>query len=610
MARTLLMNAILRVLRTQRDARARGIPLDEYLPMNAEARAVSRRRFLAGAGLVTAASAGALAGCDGDDTNPALPASDAGSDATVGGNTLRDAGLDGTGGGNPDASEDASVGDANVQTQIAIVGGGMAGMHCAYRLKKDYGVTAQVYEANTTLGGRINTDRTTFPDAMHVELGGELIDTDQIVMHSLAAELGITLNNFTDLLGADGGLVDPYLLAGLGTTFFGGTASNSAGFFEEFQPIADAINASMSTLTDPTSAPSYMNPNNGTTLDNMSLQQWFDANNLSGRAVEILTVAYVTEFGLDPEVNNCLNMLISLYPATGPSDSGVSNFSIFGVSDELFTTQTGNHTYIEKMAAYLDPAQITLGAALTKIVETAAGRYVLTFVSGGSTFTVTADHVVLAIPFTILRTIDTSGVAFPAVKQRCINELGYGDCAKLMCGFSAKPWRAQGSEGLTFTDLPYQSSWETSRLQPGNSGIITVFTGGAGAHALGNGTPAEQYAAFLPQWEQIFPGSTAVANNVFLRAYWPGNPLVKAAYAAYLVGQYTTISGAEAPRYNNVHFCGEHCSYDFQGFMAGAAETGQNVAIEIAGDLGLGEEGFFRRRRRLFVPGSLDTRYG
>ncbi|MGO8999680.1 MAG: flavin monoamine oxidase family protein [Polyangiaceae bacterium] len=634
MARSPVMKGLLRLFRANRAATAKGIPLAEYVQMETEARALSRRRFLeasaAGAGFLTAAGASAMTGCTGDDTNPALPPSDSGSDATLDGSSAADA----TSG--PDGVSDASTGpitdaNGNVQTQIAIVGGGMAGMHCAYRLKKDYALTAQVYDANSVLGGRVTTDTTTFPDGMHVELGGELIDTDQTVMHTLAAELGITLNCFTSLVDPDGGLVDPYLAAGLGATYFGGQISDSAGFFAQFQPIADAINASMAPLTG---TPSYMNANGGTALDSMSLQQWFDANNLSGPAVDILTVAYVTEFGLDAEVNNCLNMLLTLYPATGPSDDagvlgnsnpdgGAPGFSIFGVSDELYTTQTGNHTYIDKMAAYLNPAQITLGAMLTRITQTAAGKYVLDFASGGSSFTVTADHVVLAIPFTTLRTVDTSTIAFPTAKRKAINELGYGNNAKLMCGFSSKPWRSQGSEGLSFTDLPYQSSWETSRLQPGASGIITVFTGGSGALATGNVTAQEQYEAFLPQWDQVFPNpkSSPAANNVFLSAFWPGNPLTKGSYAAYLVGQYTTISGAEPQRFNNIHFCGEHCSVgsgyanytdDFQGFMAGAAGTGAAVAAEIASDLGLGEEGRYKvRRRNLFVPpSSFAKRFG
>ena len=56
---------------------------------------------------------------------------------------------------------------------IAIVGGGLAGLHCAYRLRK-LGIFATVHEAGRRVGGRVFTDRTTFPEGMHCELGGEL----------------------------------------------------------------------------------------------------------------------------------------------------------------------------------------------------------------------------------------------------------------------------------------------------------------------------------------------------------------------------------------------------------------------------------------------------
>jgi monoamine oxidase len=647
MARSALMLALKRILRANRAARARGVPLDEYLHMRAEA-GVSRRRFLeasaVGAGFATAAGASALVGCSGDDNNPPLPATDAGAtDATLDGMTSSDApsGSDTSpSDAGHDASDSAPVPDANVSAQIVIVGGGIAGTHCAYRLKKDYGVKALLFEANANLGGRTKSDRTTFPDGMHVELGGEFIDTDQQIMFSLQQELGLpTLVNFSNLVDQDGGLVDPYLAVGLGNLYFGGKLFDSAAFFAQFQPIADAINDAWSVLHDPSVAPNYMSANGGQALDQMSIAQWIDKYNLSGPAVEALTVAYVTEFGLDPASNNVINLLYSLYPATGPVDEGgvlgdllpdgggYSGFSIFGVSDQLYTTQGGNQSYVEAMAAALDASQVTTGAVLTKLVETSGGQYVLTFQSGASTFTVTADHVVLALPFSALRAVDLSGIAFPAVKMQAINELGYGQNTKLMCGFSSKPWRSLNSEGLSFNDLPFQSSWETSRLQPSSSGagILTAYLGGTSAVNAGNPTPQELYTSFLPQFDQVFPSTpkpSSVANNVMLRAYWPGNPYTKGSYSAYLPGQYTTISGAENQRYKNVHFCGEHCStgtgYNgytdfFQGFMAGGAGTGAAVAMEVASDLGLLGMLEPRRlpRRGLFVPGAAaPTRFG
>ena len=56
------------------------------------------------------------------------------------------------------------------------------------------------------------------------------------------------------------------------------------------------------------------------------------------------------------------------------------------------------------------------GQRLTRIRETAAGRYRLTFERAGGTNDVVADFVVLAIPFAILDGVDTAGAGFNALK--------------------------------------------------------------------------------------------------------------------------------------------------------------------------------------------------
>ena len=52
----------------------------------------------------------------------------------------------------------------------------------------------------------------------------------------------------------------------------------------------------------------------------------------------------------------------------------------------------------------------------------------------------------------------------------------------------------------------------------------------------------------------------------------------------WLVGQYTLFSGYEGVRQGKIHFAGEHCSINFQGFMEGAAEEGERAAKEILDD--------------------------
>ena len=76
-----------------------------------------------------------------------------------------------------------------------IVGGGLAGLTCAYRLQQA-GYVADVYEASTRIGGRCWSGRAGAADNPFVqgqvfEHGGELIDQGHTQVRKLAQELGL-----------------------------------------------------------------------------------------------------------------------------------------------------------------------------------------------------------------------------------------------------------------------------------------------------------------------------------------------------------------------------------------------------------------------------------
>jgi monoamine oxidase len=50
--------------------------------------------------------------------------------------------------------------------------------------------------------------------------------------------------------------------------------------------------------------------------------------------------------------------------------------------------------------------------------------------------------------------------------------------------------------------------------------------------------------------------------------------------------QYHTVRGYERIWQRNIHFAGEHCSVEFQGYMEGGATEGIRAANEVRRDLG------------------------
>src|SRR6476659_1394382 len=84
----------------------------------------------------------------------------------------------------------APLANAATAPRIAVVGAGLAGLTCTYRLKQA-GYSAQLYEARTDrVGGRCWSG--TFPGSGLVyEHGGELIDQGHTEIRQLSQELGL-----------------------------------------------------------------------------------------------------------------------------------------------------------------------------------------------------------------------------------------------------------------------------------------------------------------------------------------------------------------------------------------------------------------------------------
>jgi monoamine oxidase len=452
--------------------------------------------------------------------------------------------------------------------RIVVVGAGLAGLSCAHQLKQA-GYHADVYEASDRVGGRCWTRRGDFADGQIAEHGGELIDQSHTEVRQLAQSLGLNLDNL--LAGEPNGTEDFY--------YFDGQPYSFAQATDDLKGIWQQIHKDVSAASYPTLFNS--STDRGRQLDQMSITDYINAyvpGGMSSKLGQLLDVAYNIEYGAECNVQSSLNMLYLL------AYSGQGQLRIFGPSNEKYHVVGGNDQIATRLANLLQ-GQIRLGAAMSSIKRNTDGTYKLSFdLAGGGTTTATADRVVLALPFSILRTLDYGKAGFAPLKKTAIQELGMGTNSKLHVQFKDRYWNAIGNNGNTYADTGYQNTWDVTRAQLGTSGILVDYTGGTigASFSPANGDAATRAQQFIAQIEPVLPG---ISNNHWNgRAtidYWTGYQWTKGSYSYWKVGQYTKFAGMERAIDGACHFCGEHTSIDFQGYLNGAVESGYRAAGEV-----------------------------
>lgn len=464
------------------------------------------------------------------------------------------------------ALPDARLGKTVAPQRVAIIGAGLAGLTAAYRLRQK-GIVATVYEANTRLGGRCWTNRTSFANGQMAEHGGELIDQWHTSIRQLAQELGLALDN---VLAAEPNGSEPFY-------YFDGAAYSYTQAVNDmkavWQPLKrDYIDAGYPTLYTSSTA-------RGRALDLMSVRAWIDHNVPGGAASplgQLLDTAYCIEYGADTTDQSALNLIYLL------GGVGQGQIRLFGQSNEKYKVRGGNDQLVARLAAALD-GQVVTGKVLSA-VSARGSAWTLDFDDRTS---VVADRVILALPFSIMRErVSLKNAGFPVAKMRAINELGMGQNAKLALQFRTRHWNTLGSGGDSYADTGYQATWDVTRGQSGSSGILVDYTGGSVTAQQSGRLAAALAQQFLTQVEPVFPGLSSRFTGVATFDDWPRNPWTLGSYAYFRVGQYQRFAGAEGEMVGSCHFAGEHTSIDAQGYLDGAVESGERAAREVVSALG------------------------
>jgi monoamine oxidase len=250
------------------------------------------------------------------------------------------------------------------------------------------------------------------------------------------------------------------------------------------------------------------------------------------------------------------------------------------------------------IANSLPTGDVLLGWRLAAIAARPDGAISLTFDTPAGAREVAFDQVILALPFSVLRKLDFGQAGFDALKITAITQLGYGTNSKLHLQFDDRYWNGQGpwgvGNGFSYSSEPFESTWDASRAQAGTNGLLVDYTGGSEGAGYRPPTPystsqssplVEQFAQqLLAQLEAPWPGIAQHYTGKATLSYPTGDPNKLGSYACWKVGQYTEFAGYEKVAQGNIHFAGEHCSVNFQGYMEGGAREGIRAAKEILAD--------------------------
>jgi len=196
----------------------------------------------------------------------------------------------------------------------------------------------------------------------------------------------------------------------------------------------------------------------------------------------------------------------------------------------------------------------------------------------GGRESVTADRLICAVPFSVLRRIEISP-PFSAGKQRAVDQLLYTSVARVYLQTRRRFWVEEGLSGGAVTDRSSLLVYDGAASQPGTRGILESYLSGPQAREVTAMKEAERVSSTLGLVEQIHP-RVRQHFEVGASKCWDEDEWARGAYAWFRPGQMTSLLPQVAGAEGRVHFAGEHAS-SLPGWMQGALESGNRAAREV-----------------------------
>ena len=442
--------------------------------------------------------------------------------------------------------------------RVIVVGAGMAGLAAADALARD-GFHVTVLEARQRPGGRVHTLRA-FGDGLHAEAGATFVPAHHHHVTTLARQLGIPL------LRAPGG-------RGTGARYHVGGRRVDVGRDAPDWPLPlrpdergmtpaalreRYLGPVLAALGDP-AHPAW--PSDAALADDdVTLGALLRRQGASDGAVRLIRLGYLDEWGDGVDRVSALSLLRDLR-----ANPGAEMLRVAGGTDRL----------PRALAARL-PEPVRHGAAAVRI-EQARGRAAVAFAGSGGTGTLTAEHVICAIPFTLLRRVRIDP-PLPPAQARAVAALPATSVTRVYLQLRRGGWDEDAPESVA-TDLPIMLAGIATPGQDGTRAIVEAFVTGPAARRLAGMPPAARDALVARQVDALYPGAAARVERTAAYA-WDADPWARGDYAWFRPGQLRAFGPHLAARAGRLHFAGDQTSA-LPGWMQGAIASGLRAAEEV-----------------------------
>ena len=459
------------------------------------------------------------------------------------------------------ATSQGAISRVGASKKVIVIGAGLAGMCAAYELVQA-GHEVTVLEARIRSGGRVWTLRDAYPEGMYAEAGATNVFDNHEWTNKYLKLLGVAIDPMPAASGAS-----IYHIRGKRVILKSGSPVD---WPLELKP--DEKGLSRGALWAKYVVPALKEFGNVESedwphpllrrLDKISFAEFLRQQGASPGAQEILKLGLADQLGDGAEAVSALNLLCEAAPRA--------------TVKQVFFIRGGSDTFPKAFAAKLGD-RIHYGLPVGRIEHDARGVRVICQ-QAGNRQTFSAEYLICAIPFSVLRRVEISPGFSPA-KQQAIAQLGSTSVVRVFLQTRKRFWVDEGLTGSATTDLPIVTAYDKAHYLPGTRGMLEVYTAGEKARKLAAMPATERLSFTAKQMEQLLPnlrehyeGGASIC--------WDDEQWTRGAYAWFKPGQMESFLPHFAKPEGRVHFAGDHLS-PWPGWMNGALQSGNRAAREI-----------------------------